>query len=62
MGGKKKKSTAAQAATSGTPSAATGRSGVAAAEEANKRLNSDKPTKPAKESKSKGDFRLLASA
>uniref|UniRef100_H3BYW4 ATP-dependent RNA helicase DHX29 n=1 Tax=Tetraodon nigroviridis TaxID=99883 RepID=H3BYW4_TETNG len=53
MGGKKKKSAAAQAATPGAPSAAAGRSGAAAAEEANKRLNSDKLSKPAKENKSK---------
>lgn len=62
MGGKKKKSAAAQAATAGAPSAAAGRSGAAAAEQANKRLNSDKLTKPAKENKSKGDISLLASA
>lgn len=62
MGGKKKKSAAAQAATSGAPpAAAAGRSGSVATEEANKRLNGDKWTKPAKENKSKGDISLLAS-
>ncbi|TWW66437.1 ATP-dependent RNA helicase dhx29 [Takifugu flavidus] len=53
MGGKKKKSAAAQAGTSGAPSAATGSSGVVVSEEANKQLNSNKFTKPAKENKSK---------
>lgn len=56
MGGKKKKSAAAQAGTSGAPSAATGKSGVVVAEEANKQLNSNKFTKPAKENKSKGEI------
>ncbi|XP_076614901.1 ATP-dependent RNA helicase DHX29 [Chaetodon auriga] len=57
MGGKKKKS-AAQAAAPVAPAAAAGRTGAAAArngvaEEANKQPGSNKPAKPAKESKSK---------
>lgn len=56
MAGKKKKSAAAQAGTTGAPSAASGRSGVAVTEEANKQLNSNTFTKPAKENKSKGEI------
>lgn len=56
MGGKKKRQAAAQAGTSGAPSAATGSSGLVVAEEANKQLNSNKFTKPPKENKSKGEI------
>lgn len=56
MGGKKKKSAAAQAGTSGAPSAAAGRSGIVVTEEASKQLNSNQITKPAKENKSKGEI------
>lgn len=65
MGGKKKKS-AAQAATPAAPAAAAaaGRTGAAAAgngvaEEPKKQPASNKPAKPAKESKSKGGVTWL---
>ncbi|XP_070845311.1 ATP-dependent RNA helicase DHX29 [Chaetodon trifascialis] len=58
MGGKKKKSAAAQAATPVAPAAAAGRTGATTAgngvaEEAKRQPGSNKPAKPAKESKSK---------
>lgn len=72
MGGKKKKSSAATPTAAPSAATAAGRTGAAAAgngvaEEAKKQPGSNKPTKPAKENKSKGRnsvkrFRNIASS